>query len=713
MKKEKKVWALTLLAFWWLSPKTMNAQQQDSVRTLDEVTITATRIEQPVIQVPRSVSILTREIIERSVYNSVGDLLTAEAGVYVVGSNQTPGTNQSIFMRGANSNQVVVMINGLRINDPSSPNSSIDLSEISLTDVEKIEVIRGAHSTLYGGSAIGGAINIITRKGGRDGFHGTGTIQGGTFGNGSFAGNGNLSLNYKATNGWYVNGSVFVQQVKGLNATEDTIATTDYKTSDKDNFRKNDVYAKAGYMSGPWDIFVAAKRSNQRADIDDGAYNDDDNAFLEFDRSLFEYGMSFKAGDRWKLGVAGSYSTSTRLLQNDSSKISNSGDYDHSFYEATYNGRIISNELSTNYSKGSMNVVLGAGHYSEKMDFQTFYFSNAFGFPFELKTNYDSINSSATTLYLFGQVSYNVQDFNIKAGARFNTHSLAGDFFTFELSPSYRFANTLVYASASTGYNAPSLYQLYDPTPAFDERITRGNRKLEAERSVSLEVGIKKEFNNGSYVTVSAYNSQIKDDIEYVLLWNKEVPVNELDGFDYIGDTYLNISKQRISGAEISGRINAGKFYLLGNVSLMKGKITLSPEDISQDETNSHHVQLYSYGTFATKDVTVNTLTRRPRMTAYSELGFRVIPSLTIYGIYRIAGSRDDVEYDYTLGPYGALGNKNVNRYNLIDFGVNYSISDVIAVNAKIENVTNENYREINGFTTRGRSGYFKLIVKW
>jgi vitamin B12 transporter len=132
---------------------------QDSLQTtmLREVVVSASRTEQPLIQIPRSVTVIGEAVIKNSVYQSLGDLLNAQAGLYVVGANQTPGMNQNVFMRGSSSNQVAVLIDGVRITDPSSPNAVIDLSEISLANIERIEVIRGSHSTMFGGAAIGGS----------------------------------------------------------------------------------------------------------------------------------------------------------------------------------------------------------------------------------------------------------------------------------------------------------------------------------------------------------------------------------------------------------------------------------------------------------------------------------------------------------------------------------------------------------------------------
>ena len=124
MKKELKVWAITLIAFGWLMPQLVIGQQ-DSTKTftLQEVVVSASRQETMLLETPRSVGVINNEQITNGSYNSVADLLAQQAGVYLVGANQVPGSNQSLFLRGANSNQMVVMIDGVRITDPSTPNN--------------------------------------------------------------------------------------------------------------------------------------------------------------------------------------------------------------------------------------------------------------------------------------------------------------------------------------------------------------------------------------------------------------------------------------------------------------------------------------------------------------------------------------------------------------------------------------------------------------
>ena len=111
--------------------------------------------------------------------------------------------------------------------------------------------------------------------------------------------------------------------------------------------------------------------------------------------------------------------------------------------------------------------------------------------------------------------------------------------------------------------------------------------------------------------------------------------------------------------------------------------------------------------------MTVNSLARRPRFNAYGEIGFRINRRLNFYSALRHIGSRNDVEYNSDLGPFGALGEKSVDRYNLVDVGMNYEITKSLSLHAKVENITDEEYREIYGFQSRGRSGYLRMTFKW
>jgi vitamin B12 transporter len=686
------------------------AQDSSRVTTLREVVISASRSEEPVNEVPRSVSVIPEGIIQASVYQSLGDLLNAQSGVYVVGANQTPGTNQNVFMRGANSNQVAVLIDGVRITDPSSPNAAVDLSEISLANVERIEVIRGSHSTMYGGAAIGGVINLITKKKTTAGFHGVAGWQGGLLGEKAWSSTENVSLDYAAKNGFYLQGTFYQQDAKGLDATEKDGTLTSF-TADRDDFQKTDASVKAGFRNDQWGGSVAFKNAHQYAEIDSRAYFDDDNNHLIFDRMLLQYQLEYKVNTLFSLSALGSLSNSERFYENDSSRI-NSTTFDKAYSTGTYYGKLQTHEAQLNYQQGNRKALLGAGVYTEKMFFDSYFFFNDPDFPFESTANYDTINARTTTGYVFAQMGLDFGNFHLSVGSRFSHHTMSGNVATYEINPSFTFDDLLLYGSLSTGFNAPSLYQLYDPSKGYSAYTTRGNPDLEAERSTSVELGIKKEFSSGSYLTFSVYKTKVTNSIEYVYLWDGATALDQISYLDDRGDTYMNVGDQEVDGLEVEGYVKlSDKFSIKANVSALHAQISIEPEAIDVQHTGGHHVQLYNLGTFLNGDVKQNDLVRRPNLTAFSQLTYSPVSFVTINAAYRYTGKRFDSGYLVSLGPYGALSRIEVDAYHLVDLGLQWRATETFAVGLKVENIFDEPYREVVGFQTRGRSAFLKLTA--
>jgi len=128
---------------------------------LDEVVVTASRTEQPISEVIGSVTVITREQIEQSQVQSLQDLLRGELGVDIA-NNGGLGKQSSIFMRGANSSQTLFLIDGVRLGSASAGITSFEF--IPVDQIERIEIVRGPRSSLYGSDAIGGVIKIFTRK---------------------------------------------------------------------------------------------------------------------------------------------------------------------------------------------------------------------------------------------------------------------------------------------------------------------------------------------------------------------------------------------------------------------------------------------------------------------------------------------------------------------------------------------------------------------
>jgi vitamin B12 transporter len=151
------------------------------VERLDTIVITATRTEKELRDIGSSITVITAdEIADRQVF-TVPELLRTVPGVDVVQSGGL-GRTTSVFIRGANSDQTLVLIDGVEMNDPASPGNGYDFADLMTDDIERIEILRGPQSPLYGSNAIGGVINIITKKG-RGGPHFTAMGEGGSYEN--------------------------------------------------------------------------------------------------------------------------------------------------------------------------------------------------------------------------------------------------------------------------------------------------------------------------------------------------------------------------------------------------------------------------------------------------------------------------------------------------------------------------------------------------
>ena len=140
------------------------AAAQQSAGTLPTLVVTPTKAPVPLDEVGSSITVITREVIEEQNFQTLPDLLKAVPGLHVV-QGGPQGALTSVFTRGSNSNQTLVLLNGRPIGDPSATNGAFNFAHLPLFNVEQVEVLRGPASALYGSKAIGGVINIITRRG--------------------------------------------------------------------------------------------------------------------------------------------------------------------------------------------------------------------------------------------------------------------------------------------------------------------------------------------------------------------------------------------------------------------------------------------------------------------------------------------------------------------------------------------------------------------
>ncbi|MFN7793813.1 MAG: TonB-dependent receptor, partial [Cyclobacteriaceae bacterium] len=195
MKKEKRVWAITLIVLWWLASNKTSAQQvEDSVRTLREVVVTGTKFELPIEKSSKFILRLSEQQLRDQPGINFSDLLNNLAGIQVDGNFGTPGSNLNYYVRGARNRQTLILVDGIPMNDPSGIDAFYDLRYIATDQLKNVEVLQGGLSTLYGSGAAASVINIQTKNADQAGLHGSIDLNAGSWN--SFGQN--LNLNGKA-----------------------------------------------------------------------------------------------------------------------------------------------------------------------------------------------------------------------------------------------------------------------------------------------------------------------------------------------------------------------------------------------------------------------------------------------------------------------------------------------------------------------------------
>lgn len=683
---------------------------------LGEIIVTANRIEETPISVGRNVTVISQNEIQNAMPYSVGDLLANQQSIHLVGNGQTPGSIQSAFLRNTNSDNSLVLIDGMRISDPSSTENTANLAEISLANVQRIEIVRGAHSTLYGSSAIGGVINIITKDKSSPGLNGRFETRHGLFSRDIYSTTNRGFLNYTLPNGFYMNASALWKDTGGMDATQDTLSNPHvFRTADNDGFDKLDLAAKAGFKDEAWDAFISYRRADQTVELDQGAFEDDDNAFSEFQRDLLNYRAVRKLSDRLELTLSGGYSDLQRDFVNDSSVVDASGNFDGTIAETHAVASMLENELTGQYHTENFTGTAGIGATRQTMNVETYTLVRSFNF--ESSSDLDSLNLKENITYGFlhtelkgGLINKSLDLFSLGLGGRLLSHNQFGTQITYEINPKYQiFPGALVYGAMTTGFNAPSLYQLNTPEQAFGAYTDRGNEELDPETSVSYELGWKQQVGERLRFNIALFKTEVQNIIEYVYLWDSDTPLSELSSQDYLGDTYLNASQQHIKGIEagLDAQLTADLSFH-GNISLTDSKISFAEEDIDEEQTGGNYVQIYESGAFVSNGEELDNLTRRPDFSGTFRLNYRPVERLAMEVSTRFVGSRNDVAYSSALGPYGALNFNEVSSYNVTDFGVRYDVSDWLGLHFKVENIFDEDYVEINGYRTKGRGFFLK-----
>jgi len=683
----------TFCALLMLQGASLQAQTRfhDSVGLLDQVSVSAARIPEKLQDVPRMITVLDSRDISASQAQSLGEFLSMQLGASVIGAVQNPGANQSLFLRGLGSNQTTIMIDGMRISDPSTPNGAMDLSELSLADIERIEIVQGGHSAMYGTGALGGLVNIITRKATQAASSNV-QLHGAAFGPGRAWGL--TGSTRQLVKNAFINAQARHFRSGGMNS---TLPSTDtgFQLREADGFNKTDLSLRSGWNGKRTSVWAGWRYNTQETDIDAGAFRDDENYRLRMSRHTLHGGAEWKMNDQYTLNLTGGRSSLQRNSYNDSS-LTGPGVYDGYIGRDVYSGVNSSADMYLNGRHHNLQWTGGMSYYAESATVNTYSYSRPWNF--ESTGSYDSLGLNSRILAVYGQASFFTnRKASLAISGRISRHNLFGIVWNSAINPHYKVSNkTMIYGNLSGGFNTPSLYQMLAPELSFGG-LRRGNPDLTPERATTAEIGVKHKGRNWN-LQAALFHNTTSSVIQYVYAWSDKNP-DSLSWADYIGDTYINSGTQVQNGIQVEGNIKLPwKLQLSGNATFLAGRQVLNSE-----LQGNRLYQLFESGVFLNGNRELDKLSRRAATTTLmltrniGESG-----ALTIRG--RSVSGKYDVNYDGTLGPFGALNYAAVDPYLLFDVLFRTNLGDRCTIACSVQNLTNRTYVDIAGFTTRPRS---------
>lgn len=564
-------------------------QQKTDSSNLDEVVITATKTPVKQSQTGKVVTVINQATLQLNAGKTITEILNNQAGVFITGANNNPGSNQDYYIRGAATSNTLILLDGVPVADPSSISSFFDLNNINPAQVEKIEILKGAQSTLWGSDAVAAVINIITKKGGAKQPTPNALLSYGSYqtfkANAGVAGaiqKFNYNLQYGYTNS------------KGFSSAYDS---TGNKSFDDDGIEQHNIQANLGYKILP--KLVARYTGNYgtyNTDLDAGAFKDDKDYTNRNSNLVNSVSLTYN-NQRTTLHLVNTYINTERLLRDDSASIGGFGKY----ARGSYKGYSFVSELYGNMQLTTkLSLLAGLQRIANKTE-QSYLSISAFG-PYET-----ALGDSASTTNYAAYASLNLLDykhFNMEAGVRYNNHSIYGNNATWSLNPSYNIdENTRVFINLSSAFKVPSLYQLYNQP--FN------NKDLQPEKSTNYEIGVQSFSNNKqNSLRLVAFKRDIKDVIVFYT-----------DPVSYESQ-YINRDEQHDYGFEVESSFAIGK--------------------IGQWITNFTYVD----GEGKNGNSKVKNFYRRPNFSMNSNLTLEPAKNFTIMPGARFVGSRTKGEYD-------------------------------------------------------------------
>ncbi len=619
---------------------------------MEPIVVTATKTEQPINQVASSVTVITREEIEKKQPIHVLDLLRSVPALDVVRAGGM-GQQTSVFLRGANSSHTLVLIDGIEMNDPSNPTRSFDFANLSTDNIERIEILRGPGSTLYGSDAIGGVINIISRKGSgapqTDLFAEAGSSRA-KQGRVSFNGGTEL-VNYALTASYL--------HTDGVSA-----AGEKYGNREDDGYERKEIATRFGLTPvDDFDLDFILRYNDSETDLDNfGGPGGDDPNNIFYSRSTLArvQGRLFLFDGIWEQTLGFSMTDYDRSNRNKT-------DVDHPFEttRTSYDSQIYKTEWQNNLYLNHSNILTAGIEYEEEhakgSDYRTFLDWLTF-LPASSSNEFGRKTARTTGYYVQDQITLG-DNFLATLGMRVDDHNRFGTEETYRATASYLVPQTQTRfkGSCGTAFKAPTLAQLYE-----NSGFVVGNPDLSPEESWGWDAGVEQSFYDSRLVLGATYFENKFDD----LINTAYNPVT----FKF---EYENIDEAKTSGVELTLSLTP-----LDGLNLMASYTYTDTEDCETDDQ----------------------LLRRPRNKFNVNVNYQFLEqgNLNIDVIY--VGKRDDYAYPE---------NVTLDAYAVTNLAASWKFSEAFALSGRVENLFDEDYEEVFGFGTPGTAGYLGVNFKF
>ena len=624
----------------------------------ENITVTATRVPTPVTNLAAGVTVIDRKTIEERGYVTLVDALAAVPGLRVVQSGG-PGSQTSVFIRGANSNHVLVLRDGIPINDPSDPGGAFNFGVDLLDDVERIEVVRGALSSLYGTGAIGGVINLITRRG-HGAPHGHITLAAGAPTQG--LAQADLSGGY----GIYdYAASVEGFSTRGFDQTPQR--ETPIYTGEVDGDRSKQAQIELGatpFEDTRFSVLVRAR---------DAKYGFDEEDFDAGNATGYDASLFGRLGVTTRL-LGGAWDSSLYLtgLQNDRESVVTFRPQDPSEAQEDdrYHGRRADVQWNNtirlpDYRYLTANsVTFGYEHQADRLDSK----NNDFFFRSPGDIGAVTAHADSDGGYV-GLQSTVLSRLALTGQLREDATSIAGDAFTYRVGGALDVPELLSHIKASygTSFRAPALNDRYGMDYFGFGTFYFGNPNLKPERGAGYEAGITTDLPASvpGHASISAtyFHNRITD-----LLELEPIP----GSFNY---TTENIQRARTEGVEATLTLHLARW--------LQGDLT------------------YTY-TDARNLASGALLLRRPYNQGSANLRISPIPALIVAPELVYTGSSlDALINDDGSFPLSPGLTKQGTIFNL---NVTYTISPHIQLFAWGKNLAGSRFEPANGYQTPGAS---------